>query len=596
MILKLIKKNNNKKTFNTYKVINKSDKAKIIINVFLYYGLRVFILSYGIIRIFLINIYLGVTNFGLLNVMMLISPLSLFFISACQDKSNFILYKYSLTNDYQMINKLINEQIKEMHYYTFFSLFIVGFIMIISYFFVNSPGLNHLTACLLILGNSIGMLSFGIVLPYVQWYLNSLHYNYVYDIWEIFFSTFLNILSFILIILFGIHKFNFYGVNYEQGSTYIILIVTFLLSSRICLANIILTLLKKKYMPWFKRQKVKSWKIFNKNSTSYLIQDFFSAIAVTMVPVTFFILTIFIHLGTALSGIYYSYVTFVLIISLLGWGITAVKPYFAKYIINNSKEKVYQLNKLISYIFIYLGLILLVNFIIASPYIMVFMKSYFNFWLPFLIGACYLIFVVKLVEEAFIYLDGHPERYWRLTVYEIIVGVICMIISLVVVLFNPSFETNAINVIYAVTVSELIMRFAKYVFNIVYLNKYVYHKKIINFLRDYWLIYLSTISIVIIIICVLSLSNYIKQEEIKFTTGALLNVWSSDSISIIFIDNIHYINYANVFISLIFMNLFASLSITISLIYSQQKLSNNVKMFIQNIKKQIIFNHKWKKF
>ena len=171
-----------------------------------------------------------------------------------------------------------------------------------------------------------------------------------------------------------------------------------------------------------------------------------------------------------------------------------------------------------------------------------------------------------------------------------------MIISLVVVLFNPSFETNAINVIYAVTVSELIMRFAKYVFNIVYLNKYVYHKKIINFLRDYWLIYLSTISIVIIIICVLSLSNYIKQEEIKFTTGALLNVWSSDSISIIFIDNIHYINYANVFISLIFMNLFASLSITISLIYSQQKLSNNVKMFIQNIKKQIIFNHKWKKF
>ncbi|MBO6072379.1 hypothetical protein J6P59_01795 [bacterium] len=135
---------------------------------FLYYGLRIFVLSYGMIRIFLINIYLGVSNFGLLNIMMLIAPMSLFLISAFQAKSNYILYKYSLVDDYKSLNIIINEQIKQMRVSTYISLFFLGGLMVLSYFLVNSPGLSHLTACLLIFVNSIGILSLGIVLPYVQ--------------------------------------------------------------------------------------------------------------------------------------------------------------------------------------------------------------------------------------------------------------------------------------------------------------------------------------------------------------------------------------------------------------------------------------------
>ena len=91
------------------------DRRKVIINLFLYYGLRFFLIGYGIIRIFLINIYLGVTNFGLFNVMMLITPISLFLISACESKANYILYEYSLKKNYVMVNKLLNEQMHKMH-------------------------------------------------------------------------------------------------------------------------------------------------------------------------------------------------------------------------------------------------------------------------------------------------------------------------------------------------------------------------------------------------------------------------------------------------------------------------------------------------
>ena len=237
------------------------DRRKVIINLFLYYGLRFFLIGYGIIRIFLINIYLGVTNFGLFNVMMLITPISLFLISACESKANYILYEYSLKKNYVMVNKLLNEQMHKMHYYSFISIFFLGAMMAIAYFFVKSPGLTGTISCLLILANGIGPLLYGIVLPYVQWYLNSLHLNYIYDMWEIFFSSILNILSFIIIILFGIHVITFNHVDYEQSSTYVILIVTFLLSLRYIFANAILNLQKKKYMPWFKVLRHEHYKI-----------------------------------------------------------------------------------------------------------------------------------------------------------------------------------------------------------------------------------------------------------------------------------------------------------------------------------------------
>ena len=100
-----------------------SDQKKILINFFLYYGLRIFVIVYAIIRLYLINVYLGVANLGLLNIMMLIAPISLFLITSCQAKSNFILYKYSLKHDYATLNKLINVQIKEMRFYSLISVF-----------------------------------------------------------------------------------------------------------------------------------------------------------------------------------------------------------------------------------------------------------------------------------------------------------------------------------------------------------------------------------------------------------------------------------------------------------------------------------------
>ncbi|MBO6095354.1 hypothetical protein J6P11_05135 [bacterium] len=149
--------------------VNKfSDKKKIVINLVLYYGLRFFILAFGIIRIFLINIFLGVTNYGLLNVMMSITPISLFLITGTQQKSFYVLYKYALSNNYEMLNKLINQQMKEMHFYSLLSIIFLLLMMTISYFFVNSAGLPRFVACLLILGNSLELLSLGIVLPYVQ--------------------------------------------------------------------------------------------------------------------------------------------------------------------------------------------------------------------------------------------------------------------------------------------------------------------------------------------------------------------------------------------------------------------------------------------
>ena len=83
----------------------------------------------------------------------------------------------------------------------------------------------------------------------------------------------------------------------------------------------------------------------------------------------------------------------------------------AKYVINNTPRKVYDFNKLLSSIFIFLGILLLINFVIVSPYIMVFSKSYFCFWFAFIIGLNNLVSTVKIVEEAFIYLDGKPEKY-----------------------------------------------------------------------------------------------------------------------------------------------------------------------------------------
>lgn len=584
------------KQFGDFKIKNQSDKTKVLINLFLYYGLRIFVLSYGMIRIFLINIYLGVSNFGLLNIMMLIAPMSLFLISAFQAKSNYILYKYSLVDDYKSLNIIINEQIKQMRVSTYISLFFLGGLMVLSYFLVNSPGLSHLTACLLIFVNSIGILSLGIVLPYVQWYLNSLNLNYIYDSWEIIFSTIFNIISFILIILFGLHTIVFRNTTYEQGSTYIILIVTFLLTLRLILANIVLNFQKKKYMPWFKKIKVGKIVYFSKNNRGYIFQQFLGSFATLFIPITFFILTTFVRLTTMLSGIYYSYTTFVLIITLLGWCIAAIKPYLAKRMINSNAGDIYQLNKLLSALFIFIGSLLLIDFIIISPYIMIFSKSYFSFWFAFLIGMLSLLLIIKSVDEAFIYLDGRPEKYWKLTIYEIIIGLIAIIISLIVVFMVHAYAKNALNLLYAIMFSELIMRFSKYIINIIYLNKVVYHVSFVKFIRDYWSIYLYWVIVVLFIICFLSINQYLISLQAKYTNNNVLAIFDNGSIDLIINDNIHLINYGDVFLALILINFGFITSLVVYIKWFNPKVWNLIKDVSKSSK--IRFEQKilWRKF
>ena len=592
----MLKFNLKNKYFNTFKIKDQSDKKKILINLFLYYGLRIFVLSYGIIRIFLINIYLGVSNFGLLNIMMLVAPISLFMIIGFQNKCNFVLYKYALTDDYKSLNKIINEQIKELRFFCFLSLFVLAGLMSITYFFVNSPGLTHLAACLLVLANSIGILSVGIVLPYVQWYLNALNLNYVYDIWEIIFSTIFNIVSFILIILFGLRVFHFANSNYEQGSTYIVLIITFLLTVRFMLANVILNLQKRKYMPWFKREKVGKVQLFTKNNLSYIAFELLAQLSMGLIPLSFFILSIFVHLATMLSGIYYSYMTFVLVISMLGWVITAIKPYMAKYVINNTPRKVYDFNKLLSGIFIFLGILLLINFVIVSPYIMIFSKSYFCFWFAFIIGLNNLVSTVKIVEEAFIYLDGRPEKYWKLTFYEIIVGIAGLIIGLLIVFYVPSFSKDVFNLIYVIITSELIMRFFKYILNLIYLNKFVYHVKFTKFIHDYWLIYLFWIAAFLFIICFLSVNQYIASLQAKYTKDVIYSIFANGSIDFIINDNIHLINFGNLFLALILINLGFITSLVVYIKWFNPKIWGFIKDISISTKNKWEQKILWRKF
>ena len=540
--------------FDSNKLINQSDKKKILINVFLYYGLRFFVIIYAIIRLYLINVYLGVANLGILNIMMLFAPLSLFLITTCQYKSNFILYKYSLKNDYEQVNRIINEQIKEMRVYALISIFFLGGFMVISYFFVNSPGINHFTSCLLVFSNSIGTLSYGLVLPYVAWYLNSIYLNYINDFWEISFATILNIIVFIIVPLFGIHVIQFANTSYEQSATYITLIIAFLLSIRFLFVNIVLNWAKKKYMSWFKKIHHVKIQLFTKNNLSYIVQEFLATLATSLIPLIFFIFTTFIHLASSISGIYYSYVNFVLIIGLLSWAVSAVKPYLAKFMLNNKQIDIYKLNQILSFMFIYLGMILLINFIIISPYIMVFVKSYFNFWLAFLIGMSTFFLAIKSIDEAFIYLDGKPEKYWRLTVYQILAGVISLTVAFCVIFLNNNFKDNVINVLYGLIFSQMFMQLIKYIFNIIYLNKYVYNCSFKRFIRGYWIIYLFAGISLIFIICTLILSPYINHVVNIFTKNKAIPIYAYDNINNLFVDNIGLINFGDLILSLILVN------------------------------------------
>ncbi|MBO7043863.1 hypothetical protein J6W34_04920 [bacterium] len=152
-----------------YKEFNqKNDDAKLIfVNTIITFALKIFVLTFGLIRVFLINKFLGISNYGILNIMMAVTPFALIFISGSNDYSIFRILKNKNGNKTNL-NKIMNEQIAEMHESAILSLFFVVLLMIIAAFVFKSNNLETWMTVLFILSNSLDLLMFAFIVPYTQ--------------------------------------------------------------------------------------------------------------------------------------------------------------------------------------------------------------------------------------------------------------------------------------------------------------------------------------------------------------------------------------------------------------------------------------------
>lgn len=564
-----------------------NDKKKVLINTSLFMLMQFLIVLYALIRVFLINIYLGVTNFGLLNLMISIAPISTILISGVQVKSMYVLYQYSLKKNYLKINEIINNQINEIRKYSYVSIAIVIIFMVFSFFLFKSPQLSGWIIILFILSATIQLLSYGIIVPYVEWYLNSVYKNYIYDAISICFSTILNALIFTIILLFGFKVIIFNNVNSAIGSIYITLIISFLLTAKVYLTNILLFFNRKKYMPWFKRDKNIKNNDFKKITFWYFLHEILAFVAVLMIPIVLYILSIFVNLSTSIAGIYYSYLTFAKLITIIGLLLSSLRPYLAKIFFN--KNNLFQLNQLIYKIGFFLILFLSLNLIIISPYIMIFSNSYFSFTISFLMIINVLLFSLKSIDENFIFIHGKPEKYSFLTLYEIIIGLLALIIGFSIIFFIPMFSHNILNILYCLIICEIILRISKYILNVFYLNKYVYKISLRIYLQEYYKIYLFFIVYMIVISLFLVYSSLPITQDNIFTNNVFLSYFSLESIEILYNNKIDLISWPNLILFLFFINVFYIISVGIFLKFYDK----NVIMLVKNILKKKV-NKKYK--
>lgn len=569
--------------FNT----NRSDKWKVKVNLIFYFSLRFFVLIYLIIRIVLINLYLGIENLGLINLALTVTPIFLVMISAIQTKSMYVLYNCTFKNDYVKLNKIINEQINEMKFFSFISVFAIVFLILVSSFLLHSPGATPWLICLLIISSSVEYLLMGIILPYVQWYLNSINMNFFYDLLSIFMATISNILCFIFIGLFGTKVINFGDTSHAEGAVYILLIVNFLLTFRFWITNLILNSAKRKYMPWFHRIKIKNQKYFNKTTNSYLIQTFLQNITLVIIILVFYILTFFIHLSTSLLGIYYGYADILQVIYLISGVVVSLRPYLAKIIFTVNSESLFLLNKLVTYISFFFGCWIFINFIVIAPYILIFIHSYFSFVIAFLIGLVGLITCLKSVDESFIYIDGRPQKYLKLTLIELGVYLVCIIISLSIIFLDKNFSDNILNILYALIICELVGRSSKYVLNIIYLVKEVYKISFKKYFKTFALLYGLFLGLLIICSFSIGINNFIVNIPIKYVATSLLSIWSHLSINLLLIDNIHLINWVNLIFFLIFFNAAYLLIIYLFIHFFNKKYDSLIRNLFNSISKRI---------
>lgn len=565
-----------------YKKRNKiaKRKNKILVNTSYFIFLQLFVILYTIIRVFLMNIYLTSFNFGLLNLVISIAPITLLFMNASQSKSSFIFYKYSLRKDYVTLSSLLNEQISEIRKSAIPTIIEITLLILFSAFLVKSPGLNWYSSSLLILSSTVEFLSYTIIVPYVKWYLNSIYKNYIYDGIMLLFSTILNLISFLIIGLYGNGHIIFNGVTVELSKVYITIIVSMLLSFTAFFTNITLFILRKKFMPWFVRKKGVKIHFFNKSLLGYLYQDSLAFIASFMIPIILYIFTIFIHLATSISGIYYSYLTFARAILMIATIISSLKPYLAKKIIEDDKESIFLLNRLIYSIGLFLILFVVLDVIIVVPYVMVLSNTYFSFWISFLMGINILFYALKSIDENFIFVHGKPEKYFLLTLYEIIIGILALVIGFCVIFYINEFTNNVMNILYCLLICETCLRFSKYCLNIWYLIKKIYKIKFSNYIRQYYKLHLALILFILAILLFLIYSNVASSQNNLFTNDIKISYFSHSNIDILFNDNIHMINWG----SLIFFTIFVDVIYFTLVVFYFYMFENN---FVQKIKTMI---------
>lgn len=547
---------NLKRYFIKYKVSN-SDKKLLLKNLFFILVLRIFIIIYTIVRIILINRYIGVENYGLLNIMISIAPLALVLINGTQSKSMYALYKFSLKKKYDQLNIIIAQQVKEMRYYSLISWLFVLFLMLISYFFFSSPGLNGYIAALLVLANSIEFLSFGIIVPITYWYLNSIYKNYIYDIFSIFFSTVANILSFIIIYLYGTHIISFLDVSYATGSTYVVLITSILLSFRYFLSNAVLNIFKKKYMSWYKRKKIK-YNIFNKNSTGYIFHQFLGNIVGLILPVCFFIFSLFYINMTTISGIYYSYYTFITPISFLTFIISSLRPYIARIFFKNdnnfeSKETLLLVNKLLFKLLFIIILILQFNYVLLSPYLVLLTKSYFNFVIPFLLSFNIVMASLKSINEDFIYVHGKPEKYFILPLYELFFALIIFTCGFLCFYMTGYLSDNLLNILIILLICDFLTKTSKFVLNTIYVNKNIFDINFVKYLSLYWSYFLFFIIYIIGIALILKYEYFFINQQFLLSKNEIVTTKNDIITSLNF--NYNEISWKNVICLIVFSNL-----------------------------------------
>ena len=495
------------------KTDNKKNNIKLVItNGSITLILKVFVLSYGIIRTFLINKYLGVSSFGILNIMMTFTPLALIFISASNDYSIFRVLKNKNANK-NILNKIINEQIIEIRKSGVISLFFICLLMIVGNFILKSNYLTNWMTILFIASNSIDVLTFAFIVPYTQWYLNANYKNYIFEFLNIIFSTLVNLISFILISLFGIGVIHFNNANYQTGAIYVLLCVNFLLSFRIGISALILNLMKKRYIPWLKKEKIKN-KFFKKNNQlyGYILRSFVVTIAASVIPIIFFIISSFIPNISTLSGIYFSYWIFFSIFSIVQSITISLVPFLENKLDSNIK----QINSLIFTINFLIIIFLAIFYVGVVPFFSLIINNYLSFYLILILLFSFSILSLNTIDENLIYLDGKPEKYLWLTFFEIIITLISDLIGFLIIFHVKTLIQNCFNIILCLSIGDLVARIFKHFANIYYLSKIVYKCKmhlLFKYKTIYYLIYILTF----IFIIIFSTSRFAFSIEAKYT-------------------------------------------------------------------------------